>query len=102
MGRVRITHGGQPQWATADGDAVVLGDGTRLAEAEVVYLAPVQPSKVIAVHLTYRSRIEEYKARTPDHPSYFMKPPTALNGHRGQLRRPSGARFLNYEGSWRS
>jgi 5-oxopent-3-ene-1,2,5-tricarboxylate decarboxylase / 2-hydroxyhepta-2,4-diene-1,7-dioate isomerase len=97
-GRVRIADGGQARWGTLDGDVVVLDDGTRLPEAEVTYLAPVQPSKIIAVHLTYRSRIEEYKARTPDYPSYFMKPPTALNGHRGELRRPAGARFLNYEG----
>jgi 5-oxopent-3-ene-1,2,5-tricarboxylate decarboxylase/2-hydroxyhepta-2,4-diene-1,7-dioate isomerase len=27
-----------------------------------------------------------------------MKPPSALNGHRGVLRRPHGTRFLNYEG----
>ena len=27
-----------------------------------------------------------------------MKPPTTLNGHRGLVRRPRGARFLNYEG----
>jgi 5-oxopent-3-ene-1,2,5-tricarboxylate decarboxylase / 2-hydroxyhepta-2,4-diene-1,7-dioate isomerase len=56
------------------------------------------PSKVIAVHLTYRSRVDEYAARTPAQPSYFMKPPTTLNGHRGVVRRPSGTRFLNYEG----
>jgi 5-oxopent-3-ene-1,2,5-tricarboxylate decarboxylase/2-hydroxyhepta-2,4-diene-1,7-dioate isomerase len=97
-GRVRIADGDQARWGTRDGDVVVLEDGTRLPEAEVTYLAPVQPSKIIAVHLTYRSRIEEYKANTPAYPSYFMKPPTALNGHRGQLRRPAGARFLNYEG----
>jgi 5-oxopent-3-ene-1,2,5-tricarboxylate decarboxylase/2-hydroxyhepta-2,4-diene-1,7-dioate isomerase len=27
-----------------------------------------------------------------------MKPPSSLNGHGGVLRRPRGARFLNYEG----
>ena len=27
-----------------------------------------------------------------------MKPPSALNGHRGEVRRPRGAQFLNYEG----
>jgi 5-oxopent-3-ene-1,2,5-tricarboxylate decarboxylase/2-hydroxyhepta-2,4-diene-1,7-dioate isomerase len=27
-----------------------------------------------------------------------MKPPSTLNGHRGEIRRPSGTRFLNYEG----
>lgn len=97
-GTVRIADGDEARWGTLDGDVVVLEDGTRLPEAEVTYLAPVQPSKIIAVHLTYRSRIEEYRARTPEYPSYFMKPPTALNGHRGRLRRPAGARFLNYEG----
>lgn len=100
VGRVRIAHGAEQRWGSIDaaGDTIVLEDGTRVPEAEASYLAPVQPSKVIAVHLTYRSRIEEYKARTPDYPSYFMKPPTTLNGHRGELRRPAGAQFLNYEG----
>lgn len=56
------------------------------------------PSKIIAVHLTYRSRIEEYAARTPPEPSYFLKPPSALNHDGGEIRRPRGASFLNYEG----
>lgn len=98
MRRVRIADGETARWGVVEGEQVVLDDGTRLAEADVTYLAPVQPSKVIAVHLTYRSRIEEYAARTPAHPSYFMKPPTTLNGHRGQIRRPAGTEFLNYEG----
>lgn len=98
MRTVRIADGAQERRGVVEGDVVVLDDGTRLPEAEVAYLAPVRPSKIIAVHLTYRSRIEEYAARTPPYPSYFMKPPSALNGHRGPLRRPAGARFLNYEG----
>ena len=47
---------------------------------------PAEPTKILAVHLTYRSRIEEYRARTPPEPSYFMKPPTTLNGHRRPVR----------------
>ena len=96
--RVRIEVDSVPEWGTREGDEIVLADGRRLPEAEVAYLAPVQPSKIIAVHLTYRSRIDEYGAKVPPEPSYFMKPPTTLNGHRGVLRRPRGARFLNYEG----
>jgi 5-oxopent-3-ene-1,2,5-tricarboxylate decarboxylase/2-hydroxyhepta-2,4-diene-1,7-dioate isomerase len=98
MGKVRIADGETARWGVVEGEEVVLEDGTRLPEAEITYLAPVMPSKVIAVHLTYRSRIEEYAARTPPYPSYFMKPPTTLNGHRGVLRRPAGTEFLNYEG----
>ena len=89
---------GSPSWGRLDGGSVVLDSGQRLDEATAHFLAPVEPTKIIATHLTYRSRVEEYAARTPPEPSYFMKPPTTLNGHRGQLRRPRGARFLNYEG----
>ncbi|HLI60757.1 MAG TPA: fumarylacetoacetate hydrolase family protein [Solirubrobacteraceae bacterium] len=96
--RVRIAVDGTACTGRRQGDQIVLDDGRALAERDAVYLAPVQPSKIIAVHLTYRSRIEEYKARTPAEPSYFMKPPSALNGHRGTINRPRGARFLNYEG----
>jgi 5-oxopent-3-ene-1,2,5-tricarboxylate decarboxylase/2-hydroxyhepta-2,4-diene-1,7-dioate isomerase len=89
---------GSPSWGRLDGGSVVLDSGDRVDEAGAHFLAPVEPTKIIATHLTYRSRVEEYAARTPPEPSYFMKPPTTLNGHRGDLRRPRGARFLNYEG----
>ena len=89
---------GSPSWGRLDGGSIVLDSGERLDEAAAHFLAPVEPTKIVATHLTYRSRVEEYAARTPPEPSYFMKPPTTLNGHRGRLRRPRGARFLNYEG----
>jgi 5-oxopent-3-ene-1,2,5-tricarboxylate decarboxylase/2-hydroxyhepta-2,4-diene-1,7-dioate isomerase len=96
--RVRVLVDGEPAWGKRDGDEVALENGRRLPDAEAHYLAPVTPSKILAVHLTYRSRVEEYAARIPPAPSYFMKPPSSLNGHRGELRRPRGGRFLNYEG----
>jgi 5-oxopent-3-ene-1,2,5-tricarboxylate decarboxylase / 2-hydroxyhepta-2,4-diene-1,7-dioate isomerase len=96
--RVRIEVDGAPAWGTRDGEELVLDDGRRLVAAEARYLAPVEPSKILAVHLTYRSRVDEYGARLPPGPSFFMKPPTALNGHRGLIQRPRGTRFLNYEG----
>jgi 5-oxopent-3-ene-1,2,5-tricarboxylate decarboxylase/2-hydroxyhepta-2,4-diene-1,7-dioate isomerase len=95
---IRVRHHGAPAWGWREGDDIVLADGTRLTEADATYLAPAEPTKILAVHLTYRSRLEEYAARIPSVPSYFMKPPTTLNGHRGAVRRPDGTRFLNYEG----
>jgi 5-oxopent-3-ene-1,2,5-tricarboxylate decarboxylase/2-hydroxyhepta-2,4-diene-1,7-dioate isomerase len=96
--RVRVDVDGTPQWGRRNGDTITLDDGRAIAEADATYLAPVQPTKIIAVHLTYRTRIDEYAAKVPPYPSYFMKPPTTLNGHRGTLNRPHGAQFLNYEG----
>jgi 5-oxopent-3-ene-1,2,5-tricarboxylate decarboxylase/2-hydroxyhepta-2,4-diene-1,7-dioate isomerase len=96
--RVRVDVTGSPQWGTRSGGRILLDDGRELAAAGARDLAPVEPTKVIATHLTYRSRLTEYGARVPAEPSYFMKPPSTLNGHGGVLRRPRGARFLNYEG----
>ena len=95
---MRVEIGQASAWGRLDGDTIVLEDGRTVAEADARYLAPVMPTKIIAVHLTYQSRLTEYAARTPAYPSYFMKPPTTLNGHRGIVRRPRGTRFLNYEG----
>jgi 5-oxopent-3-ene-1,2,5-tricarboxylate decarboxylase/2-hydroxyhepta-2,4-diene-1,7-dioate isomerase len=95
---VRVLHDGSPAWGRREGDQIVLDSGATLPEATATYLAPAEPTKIIAVHLTYQSRLTEYAARTPAYPSYFMMPPTALNGHRGAVRRPAGTRFLNYEG----
>ena len=94
---VRLEVDGEPRWGRREGDTIVLDDdGGELNEATALYLAPVEPTKILAVHLTYRSRVEEYAARTPPEPSYFVKPPSTLNGHRRPIRMAKGARFLNY------
>jgi 5-oxopent-3-ene-1,2,5-tricarboxylate decarboxylase/2-hydroxyhepta-2,4-diene-1,7-dioate isomerase len=99
MLRVRVEVGGAPAWGRLDGDLVRTDDGGDVAAADVRWLPPVEPTKIIAVHLTYRSRLVEYRvSRMPAEPSYFMKPPSTLNAHLGELRRPAGTRFLNYEG----
>jgi 2-keto-4-pentenoate hydratase/2-oxohepta-3-ene-1,7-dioic acid hydratase in catechol pathway/regulator of RNase E activity RraA len=55
------------------------------------------PSKVIAVHLNYRSRAAE-RGRIPDQPSYFLKPPSSLSGTDDPIARPRGCRLLAFEG----
>ncbi len=64
------------------------------------WLPPVDaPSKVVATHLTYRSRVEEYRmAAPPEYPSYFLMPPSAVSAHLAPVARPRGCRYLNYEG----
>lgn len=81
-----------------EGDELVAGDGRRIAEKLANHLAPVEPTKIIAVHLNYRSRVEEFMTRLPAAPTFFHKPITALNSHGGDVVRPPGTRYLNYEG----
>jgi 5-oxopent-3-ene-1,2,5-tricarboxylate decarboxylase/2-hydroxyhepta-2,4-diene-1,7-dioate isomerase len=96
---VRIEHDGRAVEGELDGD-VLHADGVDLRLDEVArWLPPVEPGKILATHLTYRSRAEEYRmAQLPRTPSYFMKPPSSLSAHREPVVRPKGCRFLNYEG----
>jgi 2-keto-4-pentenoate hydratase/2-oxohepta-3-ene-1,7-dioic acid hydratase in catechol pathway/regulator of RNase E activity RraA len=53
--------------------------------------------KVIAVHLNYPSRAAQ-RGRTPEVPSYFLKPATSLALSGANLERPQGVELLTVEG----
>jgi 5-oxopent-3-ene-1,2,5-tricarboxylate decarboxylase/2-hydroxyhepta-2,4-diene-1,7-dioate isomerase len=80
------------------GQVLVAGDGREVGVDEAVHLSPVVPTKIVAVHLNYRSRVEEFGTRLPVAPTYFHKPTSALNAHRGAVVRPDRCKWLNYEG----
>src|SRR5882757_9361614 len=60
-------------------------------------LAGQRPSKIIAVHLSYRSRAME-RGRLPSWPSYFLKPPSTLAADGDPVRRPPWCELLAFEG----
>ncbi|MGD9484925.1 fumarylacetoacetate hydrolase family protein [Streptomyces sp. TRM70308] len=92
-----LLDGAVVQTVTA-GDDLVAGDGRRVRAREATHLPPVTPTKVIAVHLNHRSRVEEFGIPLGPAPTYFHKPVSALNAHRGAVVRPVGCAWLNYEG----
>jgi 5-oxopent-3-ene-1,2,5-tricarboxylate decarboxylase/2-hydroxyhepta-2,4-diene-1,7-dioate isomerase len=94
----RILHEGHPEWVKPAGDKLILGDGRVIPEASATYLPPCDPGKILCIHLNYESRRVEFRAPMLETPTYFQKPTTALNSHRGSLCRPAGHKFLNYEG----
>jgi 5-oxopent-3-ene-1,2,5-tricarboxylate decarboxylase/2-hydroxyhepta-2,4-diene-1,7-dioate isomerase len=94
----RILLDGVATEVVRDGDDLVTAEGQRVPMADPVHLPPVEPSKIIAVHLNYRSRVEEFMTRLPPAPTYFHKPTTALNAHEGSVLRPAGCKYLNFEG----
>jgi 5-oxopent-3-ene-1,2,5-tricarboxylate decarboxylase/2-hydroxyhepta-2,4-diene-1,7-dioate isomerase len=94
----RILLDGYPTQVTRDGEHLVAGDGRREAIADAVHLPPVEPTKIIAVHLNYDSRTKEFMTKLPAAPTYFQKPLTAINSHNAAVVRPMGCKWLNYEG----
>jgi len=94
----RILLDGYPILTTRHGDALVTRDGRSIGVDEAVHLAPCNPSKIICVHLNYHSRVQEFITKLPPAPTYFHKPITALNTHKGAVVRPERCNWLNYEG----
>ena len=94
----RILLDGYPTQVTRDGEHLVAGDGRRVAIVDAVHLPPVEPTKIIAVHLNYDSRTKEFMTKLPAAPTYFQKPITAMNSHNAAVVRPQGCKWLNYEG----
>ena len=94
----RILLDGYPVLTRRHGDVLAAGDGREVSVDDAIHLAPSEPSKIIAVHLNYASRTEEFMTRLPAAPTYFQKPVTALNSHKAAVVRPKGCKWLNYEG----
>ncbi len=95
----RVVHRGRVHHCRPEGELLVLDDGTTIPEATAMYLPPVEARTIVCVHLNYRSRAIEFRRDLEgDHPTYFVKPASALNSHRGELVRPADCELLNYEG----
>ena len=81
------------RWRTSD-------DAIPLTEARL--LAPVRPSKVLAVALNYRSHVEGSALpgprEEPKTPELFLKPPSAIIGPEEAIRLPAGSARVDYEG----
>lgn len=94
----RILLDGVVAQVVRHGPELIAPDGRRVDVDEAVHLPPCTPSKIIAVHLNHRSRVEEFQTVLPPAPTYFQKPTSALNAHRGDVVRPERCQYLNYEG----
>ena len=94
----RILLDGVTTTVTREGDELVAPDGRRIPMDEPTHLPPVQPSKIVCVHLNYESRRAEFLAALGPAPTFFHKPTTSLNAHGGEVVRPPRCRYLNYEG----
>lgn len=86
------------QWRLVDGDIfnayeagkAIAPDGHRL-------LAPVMPSKIVAVGLNYKDHAAEQHKPLPAEPMIFLKPSTAVIGPGDTIVLPTGAGRIDHE-----
>jgi 2-keto-4-pentenoate hydratase/2-oxohepta-3-ene-1,7-dioic acid hydratase in catechol pathway len=62
--------------------------GQRYPLAEVRLLAPVLPSKVVAIGKNYAAHAREMGDEPPSEPTIFLKPSTAVTGHGDRIAYP--------------
>jgi 2-keto-4-pentenoate hydratase/2-oxohepta-3-ene-1,7-dioic acid hydratase in catechol pathway len=103
---VRYLQNGQPALGSIDGDNIreLRGDlfsnprptGRSVKLSAVKLLPPVEPSKVIAVGLNYKSHLGERPAAA--YPGLFAKMPTSIIAHGENIVYPADATNLHFEG----
>ena len=103
---VRFQAGGRVAWGILEGESIRELEGNLFeaprptgathALAGVRLLAPVEPGKVIAVGLNYRSHLGD---RQPSaYPGLFAKYPTSIVGPDADIVLPPDANNVHYEG----
>jgi 2-keto-4-pentenoate hydratase/2-oxohepta-3-ene-1,7-dioic acid hydratase in catechol pathway len=103
---IRYRHGSSPAaYGILEGDSVHELDGdlfwhTRTGTvhqfSDVKLFAPVQPGKIMAVGLNYKSHLGSRPQ--PAHPEIFYKPVTAVQDPEGPIVIPPEATDVHYEG----
>ncbi|TML81347.1 MAG: fumarylacetoacetate hydrolase family protein [Actinobacteria bacterium] len=103
----RVARGGAISFAVIEGDEVAELDGppigglrftgNRAPLADVRLLAPVLPSKVIAVGLNYPSVAESIGMPLPSEPLISLKPSTSVIGPEDPIRKPRDVEILDHE-----
>jgi 2-keto-4-pentenoate hydratase/2-oxohepta-3-ene-1,7-dioic acid hydratase in catechol pathway len=106
---VRCVVDGEPVFGTVEGDEVAVIEphpfapyrptGRRIPLRGLRLLAPVIPSKIVAVGKNYRDHAAEMGGEVPSEPLLFLKPSTAVIGPGEPIRLPTDlSDEVSYEG----
>lgn len=75
----------------------VILSGREFTRTGVTLLAPVAPSKIVAIGLNYRDHAAEMGKKIPEEPMLFLKPSTAVLRPDGDIVHPSASRRVDHE-----
>jgi 2-keto-4-pentenoate hydratase/2-oxohepta-3-ene-1,7-dioic acid hydratase in catechol pathway len=104
----RYVHDGEVAFGVVEGEDLaelashpfgpVTFTGTRRPLGEVRLLAPVLPSKVVAIGKNYAAHASEMGGDVPEQPLIFLKPSTAVIGTGDPIAYPPSSQQVDYEG----
>jgi 2-keto-4-pentenoate hydratase/2-oxohepta-3-ene-1,7-dioic acid hydratase in catechol pathway len=108
----RFTAGDEPAYGVVEGDAdaatitqidghpigAFTVTGTRHALADVRLLAPILPTKIVAIGKNYADHAAEMGGEAPAEPLIFLKPSSAVIGPGDPIARPASVGRVDFEG----
>ncbi len=94
---VRFEAAGETYQGEITGDTLIKAAGREFDLGHVRLLAPVGPSKVVAVGLNYKDHAKELGQALPAEPLLFMKPSTTVIGPGAPIRLPKQSSRVDYE-----
>jgi 2-keto-4-pentenoate hydratase/2-oxohepta-3-ene-1,7-dioic acid hydratase in catechol pathway len=104
----RFSHDGDVSFGVIEGETVaqitahpfgpIEFTGGRVPLSAVKLLAPVLPSKVVAIGRNYREHASEMGGEVPDKPLIFLKPSTAVIAAGDEIASPPSAERVDFEG----
>jgi 2-keto-4-pentenoate hydratase/2-oxohepta-3-ene-1,7-dioic acid hydratase in catechol pathway len=95
-GRYALERGGELFWLEGD----IFGEykpGAEIAHAGLAFMAPVSPTKIVAIGLNYKDHAAEMNKPLPAEPLMFIKPATAVIGPEDPIRVPANVGEIHYE-----
>ena len=97
-GRVGYALRAEEGWRHLNGDPFGRYEpGAPITEKGVRVLAPVEPSKIVAVGLNYLDHAKEMNKPLPEEPLSFLKPSTAVIGSSDSIVVPVGVGRVDHE-----
>lgn len=107
MKLIRFSVNGKTKYGILNGDAIQALYGTPFGRIKAIdefydlkqvkLLAPVLPSKIVALGLNYRSHAQEFNTITPEVPLIFIKPSTSVIGPGDNIIYPTSSKQVDYE-----
>jgi len=102
------SHEAEALWGIVEGEEILtlmsspfegLEPGReRYSLSDVSLLAPVRPSKVVAIGWNYEGHIRELGSPFPSEPLIFLKAPSAMIGHNASILLPPESERVDFEG----
>jgi 2-keto-4-pentenoate hydratase/2-oxohepta-3-ene-1,7-dioic acid hydratase in catechol pathway len=97
-GRPRHVAEESGEWRLVEGNIFgAWSVGETIAPAGLQRLAPVLPSKIVAIGLNYKDHAAEQNKPLPPEPLMFLKPSTAVIGPDEEIVLPEGAGRIDHE-----